>query len=205
MTSDPAPPRQPMFNIPPMTKAIVVANFVVFLVMLALPDDVDDAIVGLFGFIPATFDQLGWAAFVSPLTYQFIHAGFAHIGVNMLALVAFGAGVEQRMARGRFLAFYLVCGVVGALCQFALAPHSTDAMVGASAAISGLFGAVLRFGAFRRGFWMLVVLWFGIDVVAGVTGLGAEGAPVAWVAHIGGFVAGLVLYPLAVRREFRGR
>jgi membrane associated rhomboid family serine protease len=204
MTSTDPAPRQPMFNVPPMTKAIVAANVAVFLVMLLLPDRTNDAIVGLFGFVPAQFTTFGWAALLSPLTYQFIHAGFAHIAVNMLGLVAFGAGVEQRMARGRFLAFYLFCGVVGAMSEFALDPHSADAIVGASAAISGLFGAILRFGAFRRGFWLLVVLWFVINMVAGVTGLGAEGEPVAWVAHIGGFIAGLALYPLAVRREFRG-
>ena len=78
-------------------------------------------------------------------------------------------------------------------------------MIGASASISGLFGAILRFQAFRRGFWMLVVLWLVMNAVSGVVGLGSEGVPVAWVAHVGGFVAGLVLYSLFVRREFAGR
>jgi len=200
-----AAPRQPMFNVPPVTKWLVAANVIVFVAMLVLPDSADDTIVGLFGFVPARYRSPGILALLDPLTYQFIHAGFAHIAVNMLGLAAFGTGVEQRMTRWRFLAFYLVCGIVGAFTEYALDPASQDVMVGASAAISGLFGGVLRLAAFKRGFWMMVVLWFVINAVAGVSGLGAGGEPVAWVAHIGGFVAGLLLFPLMVRREFRGK
>ncbi len=203
--SDPAAPRQPIFNLPPATKALIVANVVVFAVMLLLPGGLFDKISDLLGFVPARYPSFNFWALVDPVTYQFIHAGFAHIAVNMLGLAAFGAGVEQRLGPVRFLVFYLVCGVVGAGTEWALDPASQDPMVGASAAISGLFGGVLRFGVFRRGFWLLIVLWLVMNTVAGVTGLGAEGEPVAWVAHIGGFAAGLLLYPLLVRREFRGK
>lgn len=207
MRSDNLPAsRQPMFNLPPMTKALLVANVLVFLVMLALPNGVDDRLVFLFAFIPARYGMgLSWPAIVDPVTYQFIHANFMHIGANMLGLVAFGAGVEQRMGRWRLLVFYLLCGVAGAFTEYAIGPGSADPVIGASAAISGLFGAILRFRVFRGGFWLLVGLWLLINLVTGTAGIGAGGAPVAWIAHIGGFVAGLVLYPLFVRREFAGR
>jgi len=202
------PPRQPMFNLPPTTGALLAANILVFVVMLLLPDVAADRIVELLGFMPARYGGgagLTWPAFVDPITYQFLHGGFAHIGANMLGLVAFGAGVEQRLGGWRFLVFYLVCGVAGALAQFAYGPDSGAVTIGASAAISGLFGAILRFRAFRRGLWTLVVLWLLVNAATGVTGVGGEGEPVAWVAHVGGFVAGLLLFPLFVRREFAGR
>jgi membrane associated rhomboid family serine protease len=193
-----------MLNVPPATKALVAANVIVFVVMLILPDDIDDAIVDIFGFAPARVFA-GWPAFVDPFTYQFLHGGFTHIGVNMLGLVAFGAGVEQRLGWWRLLIFYLLCGVVGAYTQFVVAPHSAEVMIGASAAISGLFGAILRLAVFRRGLWLLVGLWLVTNVLTGVAGIGGEGEPVAWVAHIGGFATGMLLYPLFVRREFRGK
>jgi membrane associated rhomboid family serine protease len=197
-----------MFNLPPMTKALLAANVVVFVVMLVLPDAVDDRLVAAFGFTPARYGAgvgAAWPAFVDPVTYQFVHGGFAHIGANMLGLVAFGAGVEQRMGGWRFLAFYLLCGIVGAFTEYAVDPGSSDAVIGASAAISGLFGAILRFRAFRRSLWLLVAVWLLINVVTGTVGVGSPSAPVAWIAHIGGFVAGLVLFPLFVRREFADR
>jgi rhomboid family protein len=201
-------PHQPMFKLPPVTKALVVVNLLVFGMLLLLPDAAADRLVELLGFLPARYGAsrgIAWPAILDPVTYQFLHGSFTHIGANMLGLVAFGAGVEQRLGRWRFLLFYLVCGVVGAFTEFAIDPGSSEVMIGASAAISGLFGAILRFQAFRRGFWTLVVLWMLVNAVSGIAGVGSDAAPVAWVAHVGGFVAGLVLFPLLVRREFAGR
>lgn len=194
-----------MFNLPPATKALLAANVLVFAVMLILPVRVDDILVETFGFTPANYRgtvSLDWSVVVAPVTYQFLHGGFAHLGVNMLALVAFGAGIEQRLGAWRFVVFFLVTGVIGAFAEFAVTPGSEDVMIGASAAISGLFGGILRFGVFRRGFWTLVVLWLVMNAVSGIAGLGSAGEPVAWIAHAGGFAAGLVLYPLFVRRAF---
>jgi membrane associated rhomboid family serine protease len=205
VTHDTAAPRQPILNLPAATKALIVANVVVFALMLVLPDAWSDAASDLLGFVPARYPSFTFWALVDPITYQFVHAGFAHIAVNMLGLAAFGAGVEQRLGRARYVLFYLVCGIAGAATEWALDPASQEAMVGASAAISGLFGGILRLAVFRRGFWLLVVLWLVMNAVAGVSGLGAEGEPVAWVAHIGGFAAGLLLYPLLVPRALRGK
>ena len=203
-----APQHQPMFNLPPVTKALLVANLLVFGGMLLLPDATADRLVEILGFVPARYalgEGTTWPAILDPITYQFLHGSFAHIGANMLGLVAFGAGVEQRLRGWRFLVFYLVCGVAGAFAEYVIEPHSPEVMIGASAAISGLFGAILRFRAFRRGFWTLVVLWLLVNAATGITGAGSDAAPVAWIAHVGGFVAGLLLFPLLVRREFRGQ
>jgi len=203
-----APQHQPMFNLPPMTKALLVVNLLVFAAMLLLPGATADRLVAVLGFVPARYasgEGMTWPALVDPITYQFLHGSFAHVGANMLGLLAFGAGVEQRLPRWRFLLFYLVCGVAGALAEYAFDRQSAEVMIGASAAISGLFGAILRFRAFRRGFWTLVVLWLLVNAATGITGAGSDAAPVAWIAHIGGFVAGLLLFPLLVRREFRGQ
>lgn len=193
-----------MFHLPPATKTLVALNVLVFALMLVLPDDADDAVVALYGFAPARAFA-GWTAVVDPITYQFLHGGITHIAVNMLGLLAFGAGVEQRLGRWRFVAFYLLCGIAGAFTQFVVDPRSSEVMIGASAAISGLFGGILRLAVFRRGLWLLVVLWFVMNAATGLAGIGSEGAPVAWVAHVGGFVAGLLLYPLLARRDAKGK
>ncbi|HUB96145.1 MAG TPA: rhomboid family intramembrane serine protease [Stellaceae bacterium] len=199
-------PRQRMFNVPTVTKWLLVANVAIFAVTATLPDATSDAIVGVLGFSSARYHGgFHLAALFDPITYQFLHGGIEHIAVNMLGLVAFGAGVEQRLGPWRFLAFYLVCGVIGAFAELAIDPHSTDLMIGASASISGLFGAILRFGAFRRTFWTLVAAWLVLNAVTGIAGVGSEGVPVAWVAHVGGFLAGLVLYPLLVRPAYAGK
>jgi membrane associated rhomboid family serine protease len=205
--SDRALPNQPMFNMPPVTKALLAANVLVFAAMLVLPARIDEIVVETFGFTPANYGGMSafeWPMIVAPVTYQFVHAGFAHIGVNMLALVAFGAGIEQRLGGWRFLVFFLLSGIIGAFAEFAVAPGSADVVIGASAAISGLFGGILRFGVFRRGFWLLVALWLVMNAVTGIAGIGGAGEPVAWIAHVGGFAAGLILYPLFVRRAFVG-
>jgi membrane associated rhomboid family serine protease len=198
-----------MFNLPPATRALLAANALVFAVMLLLPGSADDAIVSILGFEPDRYrggwNGPFWVPLLDPLTYQFLHGSLTHIGVNMLGLVAFGAGVEQRMGPWRYTLFYLVCGIVGAFTEFALQPSSSDVMIGASAAVSGLFGGILRLAVFRRSFWILVALWFVMNALTGIAGIGAQGVPVAWVAHIGGFVVGLLLFPVLVRPEFRGR
>jgi len=211
----PTPPaRQPILNLPPITKALLIVNVAVHVLRLLLPAHLDDALVSTLAFIPARYtlaDGLGWPALVDPITYQFLHANFIHLGVNMLALLAFGSGVERRIGGWRMLVFFLVCGVVSALAHLAAYPSTPEPIVGASGAISGLFGGVLRFqfGAApgrRRGLWPIIILWIAVNFVVGQTGMpGADSAPIAWVAHLGGFLAGLLLFDLAARHATRDR
>jgi len=195
--------RQPAFNLPPMTKWLLAVNVGVHLLRLILPSDLDDSLVFDLAFMPLRYHAghwSSWPALVAPITYQFLHASLLHLGVNMLALVAFGAGVEQRILGWRFLLFYLLCGIAGAAAQFAVDPNGAELLIGASAAISGLFGAILRFRVARQGIWLIVIIWLATNVVTGVSGAGSAG-PIAWIAHMGGFAAGLILFPLFDRRR----
>lgn len=140
------------------------------------------------------------------VTYQFLHADWLHLAGNMLFLWVFGNNIEDRLGRLRFVPFYLVCGVIAGLCQ-ALTDASTDIpLVGASGAVSGLLGAYLLLFP-RAGIWTLVAfvipvklpawVWIGVYFAFQFAYLGDSmstgGGDVAYAAHIGGFLAGLLL------------
>jgi membrane associated rhomboid family serine protease len=201
-----SPRRQPIFNLPTVTKWLLIANVAVHLVRQLLPLRLDDAVLLSFAFIPARYTvpgAFGSMALLDPLTYQFLHGNLSHLAINMLALLAFGSGVERRIGGGRMLVFALLCGIAAAAAHFLVYPTSVDPVIGFSGALSGLFGGVLRFIARQGGWrlWPMVAVWLVMNVVTGETGMpGAPGETVAWVAHIGGFVAGLVLFGLFDRR-----
>src|SRR5450755_2805283 len=138
--------RQPIFNIPSVTKALLIANVAVHAIRFLLPRALDDALVTTFAFIPARYTIPGvvrWPALVDPITYQFLHGNLAHLGTNMLALLAFGAGVERRIGGWRMLVFALLCGAASAAFHLVGYPSSLEPVIGASGTISGLFGGVL--------------------------------------------------------------
>ncbi|MDB5408583.1 MAG: Rhomboid family protein [Rhodospirillales bacterium] len=190
-----------------MTKGLLIANVAVHVVRLLLPPQLDDALLLEFAFIPARYTIPGafhWTALLDPVTYQFLHGSLLHLGMNMLALLAFGSGVERRIGGWRMLIFALLCGIAAAATHFAVYPTSPDPVIGFSGALSGLFGGILRFIARRGGtrLWPMVVVWLVMNVVTGETGMaGGDGEIIAWVAHTGGFVAGLALFGLFDRRE----
>ncbi len=158
-------------------------------------------------------------AMVPPLatlvTSMFLHGGWMHLIGNMLFLWIFADNVEDAMGHSRFIVFYIVCGLAAALAQAALDPSSEVPMVGASGAISGVLGAYLLLhpkahvlvliplGIFTQllhlpaGF--VLVLWFALQLFEQFISGGGGG--VAFMAHIGGFVAGMVLIPLFKRRR----
>lgn len=174
----------------------------------------------------ATFDLPGGmgAALWSPLTYAFLHGGLAHLAVNGLWLTAFGSALAWRFGAVRFLAFSAVCAVAGALAHLAAHGYALQPVVGASAAISGHMAAVCRFAfesdgplsfgsrspdrfraparplrqALAQGRVLAFLgIWFGLNLLFGAgVSLGDGGQEIAWQAHIGGFVAGLLLFPL---------
>jgi membrane associated rhomboid family serine protease len=154
------------------------------------------------------------------LTSMFLHGGLLHLAGNMLYLWIFGNNVEDAQGHGRFLLFYFVCGVAAALAQALINPHSTVPMVGASGAISGVLAAyVLTFPRARItviiplgilfypvkiSAFFVVGFWFVMQLVqAALTDPGEPG--VAWWAHVGGFVAGLLLTPLMTQVPLYGR
>ncbi|HLF10359.1 MAG TPA: rhomboid family intramembrane serine protease [Gammaproteobacteria bacterium] len=209
----------PTRTFPLVTVAIIAICVIVFVWQSLLTPEAAQAAVFSLGVIPAVlFGEAELRAPLVPpsatiLTSMFLHGGLLHLAGNMLYLWIFGDNVEDRMGRGRFIAFYLLAGVVAALAQALPDPGSTIPMIGASGAISGVLGAYLLlyphakvlvaipfvvFYTFRvpalvvLGFWFLGQLLSSLAADPGVGG-------VAFRAHIGGFVAGLVLIRLFVR------
>ncbi|HUA63111.1 MAG TPA: rhomboid family intramembrane serine protease [Verrucomicrobiae bacterium] len=157
------------------------------------------------------------------LTSMFLHAGILHILGNMLFLWVFGTGVEDVLGHFKYLIFYLVCGVIAGLSQVAVNPFSHVPMLGASGAIAGVMGAYLvKFPrssvvmlfwllfvfTFDLPAWAVLVYWFLLQLFNGVGSIGESQYAVggtAFFAHIGGFVAGLVLMRMFGPRERRWR
>jgi membrane associated rhomboid family serine protease len=195
----------PIFNVSTAVLWLVVANLTVHLVRSLLPDDVDARLVYAFGLVSARFTgAMAWGP-VDPLpllTYQFLHGGFDHLGINMLALLAFGVGLERWIGPGRFLALYFLSGIAGGVAQIVLFPGSPVPLLGASAAISGCFAAIIRLvvGAGRgaqggglRQVGLIAVVWLASQLLFGLVGSETSLGVVAWWSHIGGFLAGLAL------------
>jgi membrane associated rhomboid family serine protease len=152
------------------------------------------------------------------LTHMFLHGSWMHLLGNMWFLWLFGNNVEDSMGRLRFLAFYLMCGLAAAAAQIVTNPSSPIPMVGASGAISGVMGAYLvlyprvrvytlvPLGFFITSMalpaWVMLGYWFLIQFVSGLVDVGGEGGGVAFWAHVGGFVAGLVLVKLFARSDY---
>lgn len=154
------------------------------------------------------------------LTHMFLHGSWMHLIGNMWFLWLFGNNVEDAMSRPRFVVFYLLCGLAAAAAQVFAEPSSAIPMVGASGAISGVMGAYLVlfprvrvFTLIPLGFfsqviplpaWGMLVYWMVLQLVGGfssVAGTGEEGGGVAFWAHIGGFVAGVILVKLFARAD----
>jgi membrane associated rhomboid family serine protease len=152
------------------------------------------------------------------ITSMFLHGSWMHLIGNMWFLWLFGNNVEDSMGRFRFLVFYLTCGLAAALAQVATDPASAIPMVGASGAISGVMGGYLVLYPHVRVFclvflgffatsvalpaWLMLVYWFVLQFVSGLAAFGGEGGGVAFWAHSGGFVAGLILVKLFARTEY---
>lgn len=220
----------PTRRAPLVTICLIAINIVVYLWEWLLPPDLRQAVVFRFGVIPALFTGADTPALLpapdlSPaatlLTSMFLHGGFLHVGGNMLYLWIFGNNIEDELGRGRFLAFYLACGLVAAFAQILMAPASMIPMVGASGAIAGVLGAyAVRFPRARvltaipifffqltwipasvvLGFWFVLQLFNGLGGLADMRATHGMTGGVAFFAHIGGFVAGLLLV-----RVFRPR
>jgi rhomboid family protein len=153
------------------------------------------------------------------ITSMFLHGSWMHLLGNMWFLWIFGNNIEDSMGRPRFVVFYLLCGLAAALLQVAVTPGSGVPMVGASGAISGVMGAYLIlyprvrvFAMVPIGFmltsialpaWAMLVYWLLLQFVSGLTLLGRDtGGGVAFWAHVGGFVAGVVLIKLFARSDY---
>lgn len=157
-----------------------------------------------------------WYNFLTPITSMFLHGGWGHLLGNALFFWVFGNNVEDSMGRFRFLAFYLICGLAAAAAHVLLSPTSPVPTVGASGAISGVMGAylvlyprvrvnmlfifIIIIRVIPLPAWVVLIWWFVVQVLTGVPDLLAvnrevSGGVAVW-AHVGGFVAGVVLVKL---------
>jgi len=188
---------------PSVTYALVALNVLVFFVELVS----GDAFIETWAFVPARFLANPAGDFVTIFTSMFMHGGWLHIGGNMLYLWIFGDNVEDRFGHLRYLLFYLLCGVAATFAQLAFSLGSDIPNLGASGAIAGVLGAYVLLFPRRRvtvllgyivvpmpalvviGFWIVLQFFNGIGSIA----VSADTGGVAYMAHIGGFIAGLVL------------
>ena len=187
-------------NLPPAVLWLIGINVAVHLLRMLLTEEADTNLILTFGLVPAAYtggsqDLLSQVA--APITYQFLHGGWMHLVINMVTLAAFGAPVERLLGVRRFILFYLSSGIVAAFVQVLLFPDSTDPVIGASGAISGVFGAVLmlmRYVGSLPSLLPVAGIWIALNVFFGIFGgaPGSGGEQIAWAAHIGGFVYGLL-------------
>ncbi|MBV9119160.1 MAG: rhomboid family intramembrane serine protease [Chloroflexi bacterium] len=223
----------PTKTFPFVTIAIIVANILVFLYELSLQIQSQaaiDAFYQFYGFIPCLVTgschlAAGVHDPISPMaslfTAMFVHGGWLHIGGNMLFFWIFGNNIEEDMGHLRFLLFYLVCGLIAAFAQIAFDPTSTVPSLGASGAIAGVLGAyfvsyptapvdTLIFVIFiffvRLPAFIVLGVWIVLQFFSGVGALGThDTGGVATFAHIGGFIAGMILVFLFRKRHQRPR
>lgn len=206
----------PSGRTPYVTWALIAINSLIFLSYFQLYDSPRD--INLFyynwAFIPARFTA--GENLTALFSSMFLHGGWLHLIGNMLFLFIFGDNIEDEMGHAPFLLFYLVCGVIAALMQYAFEPQSVVPMVGASGAIAGVMGAyllmypkarvdiflflIVYFRVFPVPAWIMLGLWLGMQIVGGL-GADPETGGVAYWAHAGGFFAGLALaVPLWLKR-----
>jgi membrane associated rhomboid family serine protease len=211
-----------------VTVAFIVMCVLVFLWQLSFGAQGGQRIVYALGVVPASLLGQGQLpaelSLVPPwmtvFTSMFMHGGWMHLIGNMLYLWIFGDNVEDSMGHGRFVVFYLLCGIAAVFAQALPEPGSTVPMIGASGAISGVLGAYLLMYPHARvlvaipfGFYLhmmripaglVLVLWFGLQLLSNVMAQPGQGG-VAFRAHIGGFVAGMILIPVFKQRRVRLR
>lgn len=206
----------PRRSFPIITLLIIIVNVIVFVHQLSLSPRAADAFIGAYGLVPAKI-SLALAgkhytlvdALIPLFTCMFLHGGFLHILGNMWFLWIFGANVEDRLGPIPYLFFYLVCGVGSGMAQVLFSWGSRVPSIGASGAISGILGAFIVFfpGARILTFIFIILapipaiifigLWFAVQFLSGVESLrlpaSASMGGVAWWAHVGGFLFGVVL------------
>ena len=201
----------PSSRVPIVNYTIIAVNVAVFLHEATLGRR-SEAFLFTYGLVPREF------MVTTLFTSMFVHAGWLHVLGNMLYLYIFGDNVEDRLGHIRYVVFYLLCGAAAGATHALTAVHSGVPVVGASGAIAGVSGAYFLFFPTSRVVTLVPIflfvqiieipavfflfMWFVWQVVSGVATLGAasRGGVAVW-AHVGGFVAGMIIGPLLRRRE----
>jgi membrane associated rhomboid family serine protease len=190
------------------TMALIGLNVLMFIYQVSMNQLALEGFVEQWGVVPADISGHLYTLFTS----MFLHGGWFHLLGNMLFLWVFGRNVEDLIGRARFLVFYVLCGLASGVIQVMVSPHSPLPTIGASGAIAGVMGAyLLKFPRTRIvtlvpiiffittaeiPAWLMLLYWFVIQLASGVGSLASadySGGGVAWFAHIGGFVTGMLL------------
>jgi membrane associated rhomboid family serine protease len=210
----PAPKKRvPMFNLPPFTKiligVIIAIHFCVWGLSLINPGT-EYLIYSYGGFVPASWSgslPFMWWTPLTLISFSFLHGGWLHLGVNTLMMMAFGSGVEKWLGWKRMLILFAGSSIAAAFFQFISAPNSPIAVIGASGAISGFFGAMIlmmkqqrALGNSENSIMPFVLIWILTSVIFGMMGA-PDGTPIAWLAHIGGFLSGMGITWLMIRKS----
>lgn len=215
---------------PAVTVALIAANVAVFVVQFFLPrwGITENGWFYLLGVRPfevthhVDLPPFAWfPVWATLFTSMFVHGGWAHLIFNLWFLWVFGDNVEGAMSRPRFLLFYLVCGLAATATQVLVSARSDAPLIGASGAIAGVLGGylvlfprarvltvvplIVVWPVFDVPAWVWLLVWFAIEAVSGWLSWGSADVGVAFFAHIGGFVAGMLLVSLFARRRGRRR
>lgn len=207
----------PSNNFPMVTVALIIINVLLFYLEVAAGPEQMNRIVYTFGLVPSNYSnyQGPWIGYLPFLSSTFLHGSWMHVIGNMWILWLFGDNVEDKMGKGRFLAFYLLCGLLASMTHFLTNPASQVPVVGASGAVAGIMGAY--FLMFRHakvltyvppiflfnlpawiylGFWALSQLFYGVFQTA-------NQGQIAFWAHVGGFAAGMFLYRMFLQKPLQ--
>jgi len=220
----------PRIGSPFVTWALIAVNGIIFIFEISIPKDVLSQMFYVFGLVPARYSLPNWAYihglsfddYLSFLTNMFLHGGWLHILGNMWFLYLFGSRVEDHMGHIRFLIFYLLSGIAANVIFFLVGIHSKVPEFGASGAIAGVMGAYIAMFPKARIVTLIFVLffpffvdlsaffyigfWFILQLFSGTLSFASQKTGgVAWWAHIGGFIAGIVLLPFFRKREYSHR
>ena len=213
----------PSGRFPAVTVAIILSCTAAYLFELGLGEDLNRFVLA-YALVPQhiTYQldarNYGFESLLAPfLTSMFLHGGWLHLIGNMWFLWIFGDNVEDALGHFRFAIFYVLCGLAAGLTHYYLSPMSPVPTIGASGAIAGVLGAYLvRYPGARvvtlvpLGFflqlmelpaWLMLGLWFLAQALGGFVTLGATGGGIAWWAHVGGFVAGVILIRIFAPRR----
>jgi membrane associated rhomboid family serine protease len=210
--NNPPPPpsaREPLINLPPVTKYFIFLLIAIHGALQLFTEEQRGWIYSHFGFVAGAYTghaPFTATAIIAPLTYMLLHGSWMHVGMNCVMLAAFGAGLERMMGGRKLLILFVLCGLAAIAVQFIAYPASTDPVIGASGGITGFFAALLvvmqqmNGNRGRYGLWPLIIVWIAVEATFGLTGAGPGGGNVAWIAHIGGFLAGLFLVKPVLRK-----
>ncbi len=214
----------PCYSRPLVTWGIMAVCIIVFVSMQLMPDQLSLRLINLYGMVPIRYTShyhgLPFDGYLSFLTSLFLHGNWLHLIMNMWFLWIFGDNVEDRMGRLPFLIFYIVCGLLATYLQWFFDPNLTIPVVGASGAIAGVLAAYFFLYPLERVVvWVPILflpivihvpaiaflgLWVLVQLHSATTAMLFESTAVvdvAWWAHLGGFIAGSILYRWFLRKE----